>query len=104
MKQHAHRPSVVRLLGKTPRQKLIDYYSNEGQVNSQTPPAFLVHASDDKLVKPENSQLYYAACKKNKVNGKLLIYKDKCGHGVGKKVDFWRQPLKYWLVEIKVID
>jgi acetyl esterase/lipase len=103
MKEHAHKPSVVRLLGKSPVKELVDYYSNEEQVTKETPPAFMAHAADDFLVKVENSQKYDAALKKAGIKSSLHIYKEKCGHGIPSKVDFWRGPLKVFLKEIQVI-
>ena len=58
------------------------YYSNELQVNEKTPPAFLVHATDDETVKVENSLVYFEALKKNKVPVEMHIYA-KGGHGFG---------------------
>jgi acetyl esterase/lipase len=58
------------------------YYSNELQVNEKTPPAFLVHATDDETVKVENSFVYYQALKKNNVPVEMHIY-SKGGHGFG---------------------
>jgi dipeptidyl aminopeptidase/acylaminoacyl peptidase len=50
-----HMGSRENLLGKNAESKLVKLYSNELQVNDNTPPTFLVHASDDKVVKVENS-------------------------------------------------
>jgi len=103
MKEHAHTPSVARLLGPEPPQSLVDYYSNEEHVTADTPRTFLVHAADDRLVLPENSRQFYDALQKQGVNSKLLIYQEPCGHGIGNVADFWRQPLKQWLTEIDVL-
>ena len=54
-----HNGSKESLLGKTPSADLIAKYSNEKEVNENTPPTFLVHATDDHAVPVENSINYY---------------------------------------------
>ena len=54
----------------------------ELHVTADTPPAFLVQASDDPLVSPENSIRFYLALKQAKVPAELHIYL-KGGHGFG---------------------
>jgi acetyl esterase/lipase len=77
-----HLGSRENLLGKDPDEKLKHLFSNEEQVNSQTPPTFLVHASDDDGVNPENSIRFYQALLKNKVPAELHLY-EHGGHGFG---------------------
>jgi acetyl esterase/lipase len=95
-----HKGSQTSLLGKDPSQKLIDDFSNEKKITSETPPTFLVHASDDGAVLPENSINYYLALKKNNVSAELHIY-EKGGHGFGLGVkdtsQFWTTDCKEWL-------
>jgi len=50
-----HMGSRNNLLGKEPDPKLVESFSNEKQVTDQTPPMYLVHSSDDKVVPIENS-------------------------------------------------
>ncbi|RYF83870.1 MAG: alpha/beta hydrolase, partial [Chitinophagaceae bacterium] len=50
-----HIGSRNNLIGTTPDSSLAKLYSNELQVTKQTPPTFLVHATDDKTVPVENS-------------------------------------------------
>ena len=45
-----HIGSRDNLLGKNPSPEKIKYYSNEQQVNAQTPPTYLIHAKDDNAV------------------------------------------------------
>lgn len=78
----AHIGSRDNLLGKNPDQKLVHFFSNEEQVTPQTPPTFLVHASDDDGVLPENSIRFYQALLKNKVSAELHLY-EHGGHGFG---------------------
>lgn len=95
-----HKGSQINLLGEKPSQELLDFYSNEKQVNAKTPPAFLIHATDDKVVIPENSMNYYLALKKNGVGAEMHIY-EKGGHGFGLGVkdtsQFWTKDCQEWL-------
>ncbi len=105
MKSHAHRPSVVRLLGPDPDPKLVDNLSNELQVTEQTPPVYLAHAADDGLVLPENSKMMHEALKKQQIATRLDLYPSG-NHGFfgGKdNASQWQANLKAWLVEMKVI-
>jgi acetyl esterase/lipase len=96
-----HIGSRNNLIGKDPSPEKIKEYSNEMQVTAQTPPAFLVHASDDKGVKPGNSISYYEALLKNNVSAELHLYQ-KGGHGFGLNnkttADKWSERLKNWLL------
>jgi acetyl esterase/lipase len=77
-----HIGSRDNLLGKDPDNKLVHLFSNEEQVTSRTPPTFLVHASDDDGVNPENSIRFYQALLRNKVPAELHLY-EHGGHGFG---------------------
>tara|TARA_R110002051_G_scaffold117009_3_gene190627 strand:+ start:11129 stop:12934 length:1806 start_codon:yes stop_codon:yes gene_type:complete len=77
-----HQGSKKSLLGANPSQKLIDAYSNAKQVSANTPPAFLVHATDDGAVPVENSIEYYLALKEYKIPVEMHIYENG-GHGFG---------------------
>ncbi|KAF2329838.1 alpha/beta hydrolase [Flavobacterium daemonense] len=77
-----HKGSQTSLLGNNPSQALIDSFSNDKKVTAQTPPTFLVHATDDNAVLPENSINYYLALKKNSVTCELHLYENG-GHGFG---------------------
>ncbi|MEP6805098.1 MAG: alpha/beta hydrolase [Flavobacterium sp.] len=95
-----HKGSQESLLGKNASQDLIDSFSNEKRITAQTPPTFLVHATDDTVVLPENSINYYLALKKNAVKAELHIY-EKGGHGFGLGVQdtskFWTRDCEEWL-------
>lgn len=78
----AHMGSRKNLLGEHPTDAKVKEWSNELQVNKNTPPTFLVHSMDDKTVKVENSELFYEALLANKVPAKLYLYK-LGGHGYG---------------------
>jgi acetyl esterase/lipase len=77
---YQHSGSKEALLGKNPDPELLKYYSNELQVTPQTPPAILIHSSDDQGVPVENSISYFEALRKNNVPASMLIY-PYGGHG-----------------------
>ncbi len=79
---YAHIGSRNNLLGKNPDPKLVESLCNEKQVTPKTPPTFLFHTSEDTVVPPENSILFYMALRKAKVPAELHIY-EKGPHGVG---------------------
>jgi dipeptidyl aminopeptidase/acylaminoacyl peptidase len=60
----------------------VEKFSNELQVTSETPPAFLWHTTEDAPVPPENSVLFYLALCKAKVPAELHVY-EKGRHGLG---------------------
>ena len=78
-----HEPSRDNLLGQdSQKERALESLSNERQVTTGTPPTFLVHAADDKVVLPENSLLFYVAMRRMGVPGEIHVY-EKGGHGFG---------------------
>jgi len=77
-----HKGSRDNLLGKKASANKLNLFSSELQVTPQTPPTFLVHASDDKTVPVENSIRFYQSLIKNKVIAEMHIYQNG-GHGFG---------------------
>ena len=98
--KYTHMGSRTNLIGKTPSSDSISYFSNELQVTAQTPPAFLVHAGDDKAVPVDNSISFYQALNQFGSPSELHIY-PKGGHGFGlhntTTTDEWSERLKNWL-------
>jgi len=96
----AHMGSRENLIGKNAPDEMINEYSNELQVNATSPPAFLIHATDDKTVNVLNSIYYYEALLKNKVSVEMHIY-EKGGHGFGlynkTTKDNWMDRLYNWM-------
>lgn len=95
-----HMGSRNNLVGENPSKEMIQKYSNELQINEKTPPTFLVLASDDNTVNPENSITYYEALLKNKVPAEMHIYQNG-GHGFGTHLlanNNWMETLKNWMV------
>ena len=99
-KPYTHNGSVYGLLGSEPTQDLIDLYSNQKQVTPDTPPAFILAASDDALVPVKNSLLYYEALVENQVSATMHIYPTG-GHGFGWGDNYiyksdWSEELEKW--------
>jgi len=96
----AHIGSRDKLIGKNPSKALIDLYSNELQVTAQSPPTFLVQASDDKTVPVMNSIAYYEALIKYKIPVEMHLYKSG-RHGFGMHnpttKDDWMNSCKNWM-------
>lgn len=85
-----HAGSCEMLLGKHPTAERLREYSNELQVTDSTPPTFLVHASDDTGVSPENSILFYQALLRHHVPAELHLYQYS-GHGFGMHLKHTRE-------------
>lgn len=71
---HAHAASRRALLGDKASPTMLAKLSPERRVTARTPPAFLVHAVDDAVVKAEHSQLYQAALQQAGVPSELHLY------------------------------
>ena len=104
MSENTHQGSKDNLLGKNPGSDLIKLYSNETQVTSQTPPAFIMHSSDDTVVPVDNSINYYMAMVKKGISASMHLYPIG-GHGWGYNENFtykrqWQEELEKWLREI----
>ena len=97
-----HTGSKENLIGKNASQELMDLFSNEKQVTSNTPPTFLVAAEDDNVVPVENSLMFYHALLDNKVKAEMHIYQAG-GHGFGlynkTTKDLWFDRLTNWMDE-----
>ena len=103
-----HWGSRNNLLGKRPSDELVKLYSNELQVTKNTPPTFIVHATDDKTVPVKNSIQLYEALKENKIEAELDTFAVG-GHGFGIRkrgipVDNWPELLRNWLNKQKLIE
>jgi dipeptidyl aminopeptidase/acylaminoacyl peptidase len=90
-----------------PSEALISRFSNEEQVTSNTPPAFLVHALNDKTVPYSNSVKFVDALTRNKVAAELHLYQAG-GHGFGMAnnttKDQWMDRLKNFLLTNKFLQ
>lgn len=103
-----HKGSRDRLLRDNSSEELIEFFSNEKHVTPDTPPAFLVHANDDKIVSPLNSIVFYQALKNAGVESSLHIFpygghQLGIGHCTGSAA-VWPNLSIDWLKEMKFIE
>jgi dipeptidyl aminopeptidase/acylaminoacyl peptidase len=96
-----HWGSRVNLLGNNPTPEQVKHFSNELQVNAQTPPAFLVQSFDDDAVPIQNSIVYALALRKYKIPCELHLYQSG-GHGYGmapggSTQSTWPEACRKWL-------
>lgn len=81
----------------------IQQYSNELWVTPETPPTFITHAIDDKVVKVQNSLLFIAALQENHVPVETFFY-TKGGHGFGMRNPTsdinWMDICMDWLLKL----
>ncbi len=105
MGEKTHQGSRRNLLGSQPTPEAIDNFSNEKQVTDKTPPMFLAHALDDKVVVPANSQMLYEALQARKIPSRYLELASG-GHGLngyrGPMWDAWQTQSLDWLRELKL--
>lgn len=101
LRDATHRGSRTNLLGPSPDPALIALLSNEEQVTRETPPAFLVHTSNDAAVPCENSILFASALRKAGVPFELHLYeRGPHGFGLGGKdpsLSSWPGLCAHWL-------
>lgn len=98
---YTHTGSRNKLLGDTPDKKTVDAYSSELNVDENTPPTFIVHATDDKVVSVTNSILFYQALEKEEIYSEMHIYPTG-GHGFGLAIGLghlstWTDRLYQWI-------
>lgn len=100
-----HQGSKNNLIGENPMIDMVEYFSNEKQVTEQTPPTFLLHATDDTVVPIENSLLFYKAVKDKGISATMHIY-PKGGHGFGlglhdEHLKDWGERMIDWIVSLR---
>ncbi|WP_100614359.1 alpha/beta hydrolase [Confluentibacter citreus] len=91
-----HTGSRDALIGKNPSKEDIHLFSNEMQINANTPPAYLTHTADDKTVDVDNSIVYFQKLRHNKVDAEMHIY-PKGDHGFIFRHPGWMNPLFEWM-------
>jgi len=106
MGEMAHGGTKQNLLGPSPSAAMIELFSNEKQVTAKTPPTFLAHALDDKVVSPDNSRLFYEALQRQKVPSRYLELPSG-DHGLngyqGPMWDAWQSGSLKWLASLGLI-
>jgi len=98
--EYGHHGSMVNLIGENPPDELRNFLSNETQVTSDTPPAFLWHTRDDDVL-VENSFLFARALKKCNVPFEMHIF-ESGPHGLGLaqenvNLKIWPKLCEMWL-------
>ena len=100
-----HKGSKKALIGENAPSDKVREYSNELQVTADTPPAFIVHCSDDHVVPVANSINYYNALQRNHVKAEMHIY-EAGGHGFGMHnattTDSWMDRCFNWMTAHKL--
>jgi len=95
-----HAGSRTNLLGNSPAQTTVEEFSNELQVDENTPPTLLIHSLDDLAVPVENSMVYLEKLKEHKVFSEMHAFSDG-GHGYGLgrggSQEFWSKNAENWL-------
>ena len=95
-----HKGTKLNLLGKNQGAAMLELFSNETQVTDRTPPTFLAHAKDDRVVPFENSRLFFEALQVHHVAAKYLELPEG-GHGLngykGPMWDAWQTQSLEWL-------
>ena len=115
MGEFTHAGSKKNLLGENPPVELVKLLSNEVQVNRETPPCFIWHTAEDKVVPVQNALLFAEALAGHRVPFSLHIYPHG-GHGMGLGVrDYdpdktdgaallpWTRDLTDWLKGNKIV-
>jgi acetyl esterase/lipase len=85
-----HSGTRKNLIGDNPSEEAVRHFSNELQITDNTPPAFLVHSADDKVVPIKNSIVYFEGLQKYSIPSELHIFQ-KGGHGYGLSPDMGTQ-------------
>lgn len=98
-----HRDSRNKLLGKDPSANSINDFSNELQVTENAPPAYITHATDDKLVDVDNSIAYYETLRHHNIDAEMHLY-SKGGHGFIFREKSWTEPLFQWMRKNKLMN
>lgn len=106
--EYSHQGSKNNLLGENPPQQLIRKYSNELQITEKTPPAFLVHASNDPGVSPQNSLLFFEALLEHGITRSSIHVFPQGGHRIGLvgnpgSTRQWPELCRAWLRELGMI-
>ena len=94
----AHLGSRTNLLGTNPTTEKINFFSNELHITDKTPPTWITHAGDDKVVDVDNSIVFYEALSHHNVPVEMHLY-PKGDHGFVLKLptEEWMYPLFGWM-------
>ena len=105
-----HEGSRTNLLGKREQDiTLRNLFSLEKQVNGNTAPAILFHASNDKAVSPLNSIAYYTALYNAGIEKSSLHLFPTGGHAISLRAQrgstvMWPELAEAWLIENRFLS
>ena len=108
MGQFTHQGSKRNLLGDKPSPELVKLLSNELQVQKDSPPCFVWHTWEDRVVPVENSLLFAGALRRQGVKVALHVY-EAGRHGIGlggrdyNSLHPWTRDLVFWFRQRKFI-
>lgn len=104
--EKTHQGSMKNLLGSNPSPQQVEWFSSEKQVTSTTPPTFLAHAQNDRVVPPDHSKAFHEALQGKGVVSQYLELPTG-DHGLngykGPMWDSWQKESLNWLVGLKMI-
>lgn len=105
MHDFTHQGSHDRLMGKEASEQLEEQLSPYLHVSDQTPPAFIVVSTDDKIVNPQNAYSFYKQMQAKSRPVTLQTYPSG-GHGWGYRLTYeyhsqMLRDLKDWLQRIQ---
>jgi len=100
-----HLGSQENLIGQNADDEVLNQYSTDKQVSKETPPTFLIHATDDLVVPVENSLAFYKALKDHEVLVTMHLYPNG-GHGFSLArnnllLRSWTERLFEWLESVQ---
>jgi acetyl esterase/lipase len=98
---------ISTMITDTTSKEFTEKYSNEKQIDANTPKTFIVHSTDDKVVPVENSINYYMNLKKYNVPVEMHLYENG-GHGFGLGTKGthteWPKACEKWLTENALLN
>jgi len=94
----AEKGSRSNLLGDHPADSVKHYFSNDEMVNGDTPPTWITHAQDDRVVDVENSIRFYQALRRSSIPAEMHLY-PKGDHGFVLHLPTaeWMRPVISWM-------
>lgn len=104
---YAHVGSRDNLLGSNSSLAAREAHSPHLKVSASTPPAFLVHAFNDKAVSVRNSLMFYNALLEKNVSATLHAF-PQGGHAIALRnnpgsTDYWTVLCERWMIEMGFI-
>ena len=106
MGEGTHGGSRKNLLGENPSAEMMALFSAEKQVTERTPPTYLTHAADDRIVPSDHSRKFHAALKEKRVATEYLELPSG-DHGLdgyqGPMWNAWQKGVLKWMAGLKII-